>query len=997
MKTSTLLLLFLSPLLLWGQNLSFNQAYQAHPNVPKGVLESVSWTASRMENIDETYAPSCIGMPLPYGVMGVFDNGADYFKENGKLIAQLSNISVAQQKSNVALQIKAYAAAFESLYLQKSNLPVNERIYNVLIELSEIPDSGRINLYARDAQVFERMRFLNDEEFAQTHGFAKHTSNLEDVFGAENLAVLSAEQINFTETGIETETGVIYIPSAGNSSKSVGYGPALWRPTPSCNYSSRAGTGISAITIHTAQGSYAGTISWAQNCTSNVSYHYVIRSSDGQITQMLEEYKKGWHVGNANPYTIGYEHEGFVSNASWYTNAMYQKSALLTRHITTKGYDSGIKPVRTFYGAATAGKNVLGGCVRIKGHQHFPGGTHTDPGINWNWEKYYKLINSPATVTTITGTSGTFYDTGGASGNYGNDERKLWLFAPANVNSVTLNFTSFNLEAGWDHMFIYDGASTNSPLIGKYTGTSGPGSVTSNSGKLLVEFRSDCATGMPGWVATYSSVPTAPPIPTDNVPPSTLINIPSGWKTQNFQADFVDTDDSGGSGVEKALYHVGYLSNGSWTANQNRGFIYDGFDGTTLNQNWTVKTGTWGLNGGKLVQSDASMHNTNIYMPLDQTLANNYLYHWKGKFGGAAGNRRGGLYILCSDPNGVERGNSYFIWFRVDDNKVQFYKVNNNVFGDPLINVSHTINAGTEYDFKLSFDRISGKMQVYINNQFVGSFVDPNPIGTGTHVSFRSGNATMEIDDFTVYRSRYPSVDVHVGPTVGNDIRKENPNPSTSSGRIKSIVKDNAFNLSTIKTEMIDVDWTVPVGVNVHDGLGADIDTTYQMVLNANWGASNDPNSGIAGYKVAIGTTSGDDDVLAWSNNGLNTTIAHLLTNPIYNQLYFVSVKAENGAGLVKTSSSDGQRYVDQTFLAVNESYLEQIVIYPNPAVDKVIFQDLKTQTSVTVYDMKGQVVLNEVVSPEESQIDVSSFAKGTYNVVLKIDNQLMVKKLIKQ
>lgn len=995
MKTSSLLLLFLVPFFIWSQTLPFNLAYQAHPNVPKGILESVSWSATRFDNIDETYSHSCIGMPLPYGVMGVFDDGANYFKENGEYIAQLSNISVAQQKASVAQQIMAYAAAFETLYLANNNLPESERIYKVLIKLSEIPDSGRINLYARDAQVFERMRFLNDPSFAQEHGFNAHTLNLGQAFGVANLEVLSASQVNFTDTGIETETGVSYMPVA-SSSRSVGYGPAIWTPTPSCNYSSRNGTAISAITIHTAQGSYGGTISWAQNCSSNVSYHYVLRSSDGQVTQMLYESVKGWHVTSANPYAIGYEHEGYINNASWYTNAMYQSSAALTRHITTKNYDARVKPVRTYYGASSSNVNVLGECIRIKGHQHFSGQNHTDPGINWNWEKYFKLVNSPANITTITNPSGTFYDTGGNSGNYGNDERKLWLFAPVNVSSVTLNFTSFNLETNWDHMFVYDGTTTDSPLIGKYTGTSGPGSVTSNSGTLLVEFRSDCATVNPGWVASYSSVPNTPPLPPDDIAPSTLINIPSGWKTQTFQADFTDTDDTGGSGVEKALYHVGYLSNGNWTANQNRGFIFDGFDGTTLNQNWTVEAGSWGLNNGKLVQTDASLHNNNVYMPLKQDLANNYLYHWKGKFGGAAGNRRGGLYILCSDPTGLERGDSYFVWFRVDDNKVQFYKVSNNSFGSPLINVPHTINANTEYDFKLSFDRVSGKMQVYINDLLIGSYIDPNPISSGTHVSFRSGNATMEVDDFTVYRSRYPSTDIHVGSTITDDIRMENPNPNTSSGRIMSVIKDNAYNISAIQTKLVDVDWTEPVDLDVNDGVSADIDTIYQTTLEGNWGTANDPNSGVVDYQVAIGTSSGADDVMAWSSNGVNAAVSHLLTSPVYNQLYYISVKAENGAGLVATSSSDGQRYVDGN-LAVTGFDLTQIVIFPNPAKDKIVFQDLKTASAVVIYDMKGQVVFESLVSPSENQIDISGFAQGAYNVVIKLNNQIVVKKLIKQ
>jgi hypothetical protein len=239
-------------------------------------------------------------------------------------------------------------------------------------------------------------------------------------------------------------------------------------------------------------------------------------------------------------------------------------------------------------------------------------------------------------------------------------------------------------------------------------------------------------------------------------------------------------------------------------------------------------------------------------------------------------------------------------------------------------------------------------------------------------------------------------VDVQVGSTIGDDIRMENPDPNTSSGRVKSIIKDNAYNISTLETEMIDVDWTVPVDLIINDGTAADIDTVYQPTLEGNWGAANDPNSGIVDYQVAIGTTSGGDDVMAWSSNGVNAAVSHLLASPVYNQLYYISVKAENGAGLIADSTSNGQRYVDASAAVPNED-LMQIVIYPNPAKDKVVFQDLKAETTVVIYDMKGQIVLENVVSPTANQIDISRFAQGTYNVVIKLGNQMVVKKLIKQ
>src|SRR3546814_10763289 len=79
------------------------------------------------------------------------------------------------------------------------------------------------------------------------------------------------------------------------------------------------------------QGSYAGSISWFQNSSSQVSAHYLIRSSDGQVTQMVREYNKAWHVRSHNPHSIGIEHEGYISNPDWYTSAMYNTSAAITR------------------------------------------------------------------------------------------------------------------------------------------------------------------------------------------------------------------------------------------------------------------------------------------------------------------------------------------------------------------------------------------------------------------------------------------------------------------------------------------------------------------------------------------------------------------------------------------------------------------------------------------------------------------------------------------
>ena len=290
--------------------------------------------------------------------------------------------------------------------------------------------------------LWEWIKFLNDPYAALNYGFEKYGIDEKDFFG-DNYKIHSASELILSETYIKnTEGDTFAIP------KSADYAPALWVAAPTCNYGSRNGTAVSAVTIHTVQGSYAGCISWFGNCNAGVSAHYVLRSSDGQVTQMVLESARAYHVGSENPYTIGLEHEGYVNNAAWYTTAMYQSSANLVKDIVASGY--GINALRTswFPWAPTTHYNassIPGSCVRIKGHQHYPNQTHTDPGANWDWDYYFKLIHPTPTATVLTATSGTITDSGG-SGNYSNDERSIWTISPPNALSITLNFTSFNVE-----------------------------------------------------------------------------------------------------------------------------------------------------------------------------------------------------------------------------------------------------------------------------------------------------------------------------------------------------------------------------------------------------------------------------------------------------------------------------------------------------------------------------------------------------------------------
>jgi len=84
---------------------------------------------------------------------------------------------------------------------------------------------------------------------------------------------------------------------------------------------------------------------------------------------MVCETDKGWHVGTENPYTIGIEHDGYVSNPNNYTATMYATTADLCFDISQSGY--AISSLRTAYfpWSATTNYNATstpGSCVHIK-------------------------------------------------------------------------------------------------------------------------------------------------------------------------------------------------------------------------------------------------------------------------------------------------------------------------------------------------------------------------------------------------------------------------------------------------------------------------------------------------------------------------------------------------------------------------------------------------------------------------------------------------------
>ncbi|MEZ0471028.1 N-acetylmuramoyl-L-alanine amidase [Luteimonas salinilitoris] len=384
----------------------FRRAYAAYPAIPRGTLEAIAFVQSRWQPI----APAAENhghhhMPDAHGVMGLYAGGG--FADQVGEAAALLGVPVERIKRDPATNILA-AAALLDRHLRGKSVSDPESLAPELVRYAgfgQAPGESAIGDYARASFAFDVLLALDRGVDEKGMVVPERPIAWERAFDAETLARLGAPFVRLDVEGdrIETERYAIDPVSERLLRKpetdkapdmqplSTDYGPAIWSPAHASNYTASRSASVSAVTIHTAQGSYAGTISWFKNASANVSAHYVIRSSDGQVTQMVRHAHTAWHVRNHNSYTLGIEHEGYVNNSAWYTTAMYNASAALVRHFCASY--SAISCTAAYSGAPSSGINVLPTSVKIKGHQHFSGQTHTDPGINWNWGHYYGLLN----------------------------------------------------------------------------------------------------------------------------------------------------------------------------------------------------------------------------------------------------------------------------------------------------------------------------------------------------------------------------------------------------------------------------------------------------------------------------------------------------------------------------------------------------------------------------------------------------------------------------
>ena len=126
------------------------------------------------------------------------------------------------------------------------------------------------------------------------------------------------------------------------------------------------------------------------------------------------------------------------------------------------------------------------------------------------------VASAPTSAVQCSGTVEVTLTSSGVSisdgpGQYSNSQSCTWVITGA--GRITVQFTEFSTEAGYDYVKLYDGASTSSTSLGSFSGTTVPAPVTSTSGSLTVTFTSDSSSVNNGFVANLVPAVTLPPMP----------------------------------------------------------------------------------------------------------------------------------------------------------------------------------------------------------------------------------------------------------------------------------------------------------------------------------------------------------------------------------------------------------------------------------------------------------------------------------------------------
>ncbi len=584
---------------------------------------------------------------------------------------------------------------------------------------------------------------------------------------------------------------------------------------------------------------------------------------------------------------------------------------------------------------------------------------------------YINVIDPNITMsnTTVSTCLAVFFDPGGPTANYGNNQDYTMLFRPGVPGSMLqYTFNSFNLEAQTncnnDYLRIYDGTSVFSPLIGTYCGTDSPGSFTATNaeGALLFVFHSNSTVNLSGWEADIvcTALPTANPASFSALAvSSSAINL--NWTKNQDNNDVMlvwSPDNTFGTPVNGTPYAVGatipgggvVLTNG--TANT--------FEHTGLTSSTTYYYKAFSVDATVKYSVGIHANATTFFQP---TLSVDPINLNVPSPAGSA------PVVITSNTD----------WTATSDQT--WCTVSPSGTGNFSLAANYTENMVASARVAHITITVAGLPSVQVTVTQAGAAPMLVVTPPNKDVSYFPGSALFAVTSNAewVVSSDKTWCTVNTPGSGNGTITATYATNPTVNTRVASI-SVNVNGLSTVIVTVTQAGAAPQLSVtpDVHNVNAYAGSIDFEVSSNTDWTASAD-----SAWCVVTGSGSG---------NGTITAVYPW--NPVAkNRSTKISVNAAGVTTQVVTLIQG------QETASIPEDGLKGISIYPNPAkglfsivVDKSKYPAMQ----VTITDANGAPVSSRNCKGEsEYQFDLSSSPQGTYLVKIMTDTELMVTKMV--
>lgn len=112
---------------------------------------------------------------------------------------------------------------------------------------------------------------------------------------------------------------------------------------------------------------------------------------------------------------------------------------------------------------------------------------------------------------------------------------------------------------------------------------------------------------------------------------------------------------------------------------------------------------------------------------------------------------------------------------------------------------------------------------------------------------------------------------------------------------------------------------------------------------------------------------------------------------------YTITARAFDSRGKWTNATPDVVNVIDKGTEVLSKSIQTDVTLYPNPARGKIylIFNNNHGKTQISINDILGKVLINNIIPEENGEINVSSLKDGIYLIRILINNTTVTKKLV--